>query len=72
MKSIKKIDRPKLGARTDLTEGSILKTLMRLAVPVTVSMMMFTAYLMVDLSFCGTSGSGCCGGGLCFTSHNPR
>ena len=40
----------------DLTEGPILKTLVRLAVPVTVSMVMFTVYLMVDLYFVGRLG----------------
>ena len=44
-------------ARIDLTEGPILKTLIRLAVPVTVSMVMFTIYLMVDLYFVGRLGS---------------
>ena len=43
-------------ARIDLTEGPILKTLVRLAVPVTVSMVMFTVYLMVDLYFVGRLG----------------
>jgi putative MATE family efflux protein len=42
--------------RIDLTEGPILKTLVRLAVPVTVSMVMFTVYLMVDLYFVGRLG----------------
>jgi len=42
--------------RIDLTEGPILKTLLRLAVPVTVSMVMFTVYLMVDLYFVGRLG----------------
>ena len=44
------------GPRIDLTEGPILKTLVRLAVPVTVSMVMFTVYLMVDLYFVGRLG----------------
>jgi len=43
-------------SRIDLTEGSILKTLIRLAVPVTISMMMFTIYLLVDLYFVGLLG----------------
>ena len=42
--------------RIDLTKGPILKTLVRLAVPVTVSMVMFTVYLMVDLYFVGRLG----------------
>jgi Na+-driven multidrug efflux pump len=37
--------------RLDLTEGSIFKTLVKLAVPVTVSMVLFTVYLLVDLYF---------------------
>ncbi len=46
----------KSNPRIDLTEGPILKTLLRLAVPVTVSMVMFTIYLMVDLYFVGRLG----------------
>ena len=42
--------------RIDLTEGPIFKTLIRLAVPVTVSMVMFTVYLMADLYFVGRLG----------------
>jgi putative MATE family efflux protein len=42
--------------RTDLTAGPIFKTLIRLAVPVTISMVMFTVYLMVDLYFVGRLG----------------
>jgi Na+-driven multidrug efflux pump len=42
--------------RLDLTEGQILKTLIRLAVPVTVSMVMFSVYLLVDLYFVGRLG----------------
>jgi len=42
--------------RLDLTEGPILKTLVRLAVPVTVSMVLFTVYLLVDLYFVGRLG----------------
>jgi putative MATE family efflux protein len=43
--------------RIDLTKGPIFKTLIRLAVPVTISMVMFTIYLMVDLYFVGRLGS---------------
>ena len=43
-------------SRIDLTEGPIFKTLVRLAVPVTISMVMFTVYLMVDLYFVGRLG----------------
>jgi putative MATE family efflux protein len=43
--------------RIDLTEGPILKTLIRLAVPVTISMVMFTVYLIVDLYFVGRLGA---------------
>jgi len=43
-------------SRIDLTEGPILKTLINLAVPVTISMVMFTLYLMVDLYFVGRLG----------------
>lgn len=42
--------------RIDLTHGPIFNTLARLAVPVTVSMVMFTVYLMVDLYFVGRLG----------------
>ncbi len=42
--------------RLDLTEGPILKTLVRLAVPVTISMVLFTVYLLVDLCFVGRLG----------------
>ena len=41
----------KNNSRIDLTEGPIFKTLIGLAVPVTISMVMFTVYLMVDLYF---------------------
>ena len=44
------------GKLIDLTQGPILKTLIRLAVPATVSMVMFTVYLMVDLYFVGRLG----------------
>jgi len=43
-------------SRIDLTEGPIFKTLIRLAVPVTIAMVMFTVYLMVDLYFVGRLG----------------
>jgi len=33
------------GPRIDLTEGPIFKTLARLAVPITISMVLFTVYL---------------------------
>jgi putative MATE family efflux protein len=46
----------KKNSRIDLTEGPILKTLVRLAVPVTIAMVMFTVYLMVDLYFVGRLG----------------
>jgi len=46
----------KNNSRIDLTEGPILKTLVRLAVPVTIAMVMFTVYLMVDLYFVGRLG----------------
>ena len=49
-------DKPGRGARLDLTAGPILKTLIRLAVPVTISMIMFTVYLIVDLIFVGRLG----------------
>jgi len=40
-----------MASRIDLTEGPILKTLIKLAVPVTISMVLFTVYLLVDLYF---------------------
>ena len=43
-------------SRIDLTEGPIFKTLVKLAVPVTVSMVLFTVYLLVDLYFVGRLG----------------
>ncbi|MCP4630333.1 MAG: MATE family efflux transporter [bacterium] len=46
----------KNSSRIDLTKGPIFKTLIRLAVPVTISMVMFTVYLMVDLYFVGRLG----------------
>jgi len=55
-KSNLKISPKHNGAGIDLTAGPILKTLIRLAVPVTVSMVMFTIYLMVDLYFVGGLG----------------
>ncbi len=42
--------------RIDLTEGPIFKTLAKLAVPVTISMVLFTVYLLVDLYFVGRLG----------------
>jgi putative MATE family efflux protein len=42
--------------RIDLTEGPIFATLVKLAVPVTVSMVLFTVYLLVDLYFVGRLG----------------
>ena len=42
--------------RIDLTEGPILKTLVKLAVPVTISMVLFTIYLLVDIYFVGRLG----------------
>ena len=42
--------------RIDLTEGPIFKTLIKLAVPVTISMVLFTVYLLVDLYFVGRLG----------------
>jgi putative MATE family efflux protein len=56
-KSRTKIAIKRNNSHIDLTEGPILKTLIRLAVPVTVSMVMFTFYLMVDLYFVGRLGS---------------
>jgi hypothetical protein len=44
------------GSRIDLTAGPIFKTLMRLALPVTISMVMFTVYLILDLIFVGRLG----------------
>jgi len=46
----------KKSSRIDLTEGPIFKTLIRLAIPVTIAMVMFTVYLMVDLYFVGRLG----------------
>ena len=43
--------------RIDLTEGPIFQNLVRLAVPVTISMVMFTIYLMADLYFVGRLGA---------------
>ena len=42
--------------RLDLTEGPIFKTLVKLAVPVTISMVLFTVYLLADLYFVGRLG----------------
>jgi len=46
----------RLTNRLDLTEGPILKTLVKLAVPVTISMVLFTVYLLVDIYFVGRLG----------------
>jgi len=46
----------KTNARLDLTAGPILNTLVKLAVPVTVSMVLFTVYLLADLYFVGRLG----------------
>ena len=46
----------KTTSRIDLTEGSIFQNLIKLAVPVIVSMVMFTVYLMADLYFVGRLG----------------
>ena len=43
-------------SRLDLTQGPIFKTLLKLAVPVTVSMVLFTVYLLVDIYFVGRLG----------------
>lgn len=42
--------------RLDLTEGPVFKILLKLAWPVTMSMVMFTVYLVVDLIFVGRLG----------------
>jgi len=42
--------------RLDLTEGPIIKILIKLAAPVTIGMAMFTVYLIVDLVFVGRLG----------------
>lgn len=44
------------GPRHDLTQSPIFTTLVRLALPVTISMVMFTVYLLVDLYFVGRLG----------------
>lgn len=46
----------KNSSRIDLTEGPILQTLVKLAVPVTISMVLFTVYLLVDIYFVGKLG----------------
>jgi len=51
-----KISKPNAGPRLNLTEGPILKTLVKLAVPVTISMVLFTIYLLVDIYFVGKLG----------------
>jgi len=55
-KSTTKKNKPDGSARLDLTEGPILKTLIKLAAPVTISMVMFTVYLIADLFFVGRLG----------------
>ena len=55
-KSTAKSNKQSLSARLDLTEGPILKTLLKLAGPVTVTMVMFTVYLIADLFFVGRLG----------------
>jgi putative MATE family efflux protein len=55
-KLIERTDKLRTDNRIVLTEGPIFKTLVRLAVPVTISMIMFTVYLMVDLYFVGRLG----------------
>jgi putative MATE family efflux protein len=55
-KSIPTANKPGGRARLDLTEGPILKTLIKLAAPVTIGMVMFTVYLVVDLIFVGRLG----------------
>jgi len=42
--------------RLDLTEGPILTTLVKLAMPVTIAMVLFTVYLLVDIYFVGKLG----------------
>lgn len=55
-KSIPTADKQGGRARLDLTAGPILKTLIKLAAPVTIGMLMFTVYLVVDLIFVGRLG----------------
>jgi putative MATE family efflux protein len=50
------LDKKHNNRRIDLTEGPIFTTLVKLAVPVTVSMVLFTVYLLVDLYFVGRLG----------------
>jgi len=50
------VEKRRANIRIDLTEGPIFKTLVKLAVPVTVSMVLFTVYLLVDLYFVGRLG----------------
>jgi putative MATE family efflux protein len=54
--STKRNNKQSDGIRLNLTEGPIFKTLIRLAVPITISMVMFTVYLIVDLFFVGRLG----------------
>lgn len=56
LNSNKKINGATKSKRLDLTEGPILTTLVKLAVPVTVSMVLFTIYLLVDIYFVGKLG----------------
>ncbi len=56
LKSTAKTPKQGSGNPIDLTAGPIFKTLIRLAVPVTISMVMFTVYLLVDLLFVGRLG----------------
>jgi len=55
-KSITTENKPSGRARLDLTEGPIIKILIKLAAPVTIGMAMFTVYLIVDLAFVGRLG----------------
>ena len=55
-KSIPTIEKQSSRARLDLTEGPIIKILIKLAAPVTIGMVMFTVYLIVDLVFVGRLG----------------
>ena len=54
--SNKKIIDQTKSTRIDLTEGPILNTLLKLATPVTISMVLFTIYLLVDIYFVGKLG----------------
>jgi len=50
------LGKQRANSRIDLTEGPILTTLVKLAVPVTISMVLFTVYLLVDIYFVGRLG----------------